>query len=139
MQASNPLNGAQSAALEELRKISVSGQKLSSPSTLTKEEVSDLAAMDSIEYLPLKDLDVKAAPVLSDGQKKILTAESDSRSIQYLKGKYGKLSIITTVDGKTYIGSFRQTGGVLVVMTVYGKEQISVIQGSQNRSILQVR
>lgn len=45
-------------------------------------------------------------------------------TIEELRQKYGRLSKVTTKSGKTYIGSFRQGAGSMIVITTHGSVSI---------------
>ena len=122
---SNQLKSSDVALLEENKRISLSGGKLSPQTKLTSAEISDLAALDSIGFLSVDELEKGPQSKVDDTRRETLTTDNDQRSIQYLRLKYGKLSVITTADGKTFIGQFRQTGKTIEITTAYGKESIS--------------
>jgi len=42
-----------------------------------------------------------------------------------IKKQYGSLSKVTTKNGKTFVGAFKQVGGKFEIITVKGKEVVS--------------
>jgi hypothetical protein len=42
-----------------------------------------------------------------------------------IKKQYGSLSKVTTKNGKTYVGAFKQVGGKFEIITIKGKEVIT--------------
>jgi hypothetical protein len=156
--AAGAVEGAKSeeVILEAGNKLEITeGQKLAEVTqvALAKEEVESLSKLNEIAFVAeesltkMEDATIKGedvSKVMEDIPaivpesieqviiqveiKKEERAQAQSMTLAELAAKYGKLSKVITKDKKEYIGSFRQVGGNIEVITVDGKKILDVKQ-----------
>jgi hypothetical protein len=133
--------------LEAGHKIVVTETEIKEPVRLKEEEIKNLERLNDIAMLPEKKLDKiekietlsqeEATEIEKDLVNQIVPEESQKILIQMeeeqaepeitledIKKQYGSLSKVTTKDGKTYVGAFKQVGGKFEIYTVKGKQVV---------------
>ncbi len=116
--------------------VTVTEEKIEEPVKIPAKEVKVLEQFDRVALIPdLEKTDKTVLPVKEALKKELLKIEIEKRdtpveeketrktgmTIGYLKKRYGNLSVVKTRRGKTYIGSFKQVGDKVEVMTTGGK------------------
>ena len=138
---------AKPVVLEAGQKIVADEKSVQAVEQISASERTALEQLESIKVVESKDLaglsdSPEAASVeMAAGVEAIMTKPEESAllpsateqpaavkvlplTIDQLKEKYGRLSKVTTNDGKTYIGSFSQKGGYIEVITTSGTVKI---------------
>jgi len=108
---------------ENIEKI----ESASKESEKQMEEVQkEIPVVVPVETQKALNIEVK----VPETEKKEAPAASAPKEITLddLRKKYGKLSKISTNDGRTFIGYFNQVGGSMEIMTTKGKVTINVSQ-----------
>ncbi len=123
--------------------VTVTEEKIGKPVKIPAKEVKVLEQFDRVALVPdLEKTEKTALPVKEAVKKELLKIEIEKRdtpvkeketrktgmTLGDLKKRYGNLSVVKTKRGKTYIGSFKQVGDKVEVMTTGGK----VILDSKN-------
>ncbi len=134
----NKLVAEKSIVLNKNEKVKVEENIISEPTKLTDEETNELSELNKIKMLekPLsRDKTTQKKVISENSLKQLLDKENPAKTdekankkkkltLKDLQKKYGSLSKITTKNGKSYIGSFKQKGGHMIVRTVSGKVKI---------------
>jgi hypothetical protein len=135
--------------LEAGQKVTVTETEIQAPVKMKESELKDLERMNDIAMLPEKKLDkIEKIETVSDEEAKKLEEEISSQvvpeesqriivkmeeveeaapevTLDEIKKQYGSLSKVTTKNGKTFVGAFKQVGGKFEIITVKGKEVVS--------------
>jgi hypothetical protein len=134
--------------LEAGHKILITETEIKEPVKLKIEEIKNLEKLNDIAMLPDKKLDkietienvseVEAKEiekemndqVVPEASHKILImmeeeVEKPAITLDDIKAQYGSLSKVTTKNGKSYVGAFKQFGGKFEIYTVTGTEVVS--------------
>lgn len=137
--------------LEAGQKVTVTETEIQAPVKMKESELKDLERLNEIALLPEKKLEKieKIETVSAEEAKKIETeisnsvvpdesqriivkmeeeqaeAEPAKVTLEDIKKQYGSLSKVTTKNGKSYVGAFKQAGGKFEIITVSGKEVVS--------------
>jgi len=134
--------------LEAGQKITVTETEIQAPVKMTEAELKDLERLNEIAMLPEKKLDKIekietvsteeakqmedeiSTQVVPEASQKIIVKmeemqEEPEVTLEDIKNQYGSLSKVTTKDGKTFVGAFKQVGGKFEIITVKGKEVVS--------------
>jgi hypothetical protein len=135
--------------LEAGHKIVVTETEIKEPVKLKAEEIKNLERLNDIAMLPEKKLDkieniesvskeeaqeiekdINSQVVPEESQKILIMMEEEEEmapeiTLEDIKRQYGSLSKVTTKDGKSYVGAFKQVGGKFEIYTVKGKEVVS--------------
>lgn len=124
--------GKSPLTIDDAKKISSFKGVISSPIDLTVEEITELSSLDSIEFInnikndsskPVND-DIKLLLVNNSDITNKAVVQIDMTRLNALAAKYGKLSVIRTKSGSVYVGSFKQVGKNMEIITIDGKEVI---------------
>lgn len=132
----------EAVVLEEGNKI-VAEDKLSEPMALSPEEKVSLEKLNQIALADEKtlsevdkEIEPKAGEFETNIEKLQETIKKDSPkaeatkpqklTLDDLRKKYGRLSRVTTKDGKEFIGAFQQKGQNIIINTVDGVVTIPV-------------
>jgi len=148
----NAKPGEDAAQTEELileagQKVTVTETEIMPPVKMKESELKDLERMNDIAMLPDKKLDriekietvsveeakqmeeeISAEVVPEESQRIIVKMEVQAEpevTLDDIKKQYGSLSKVTTKNGKTYVGAFKQVGGKFEIITIKGKEVIT--------------
>ncbi len=136
--------------LHEGKKITITEKSVEKVEKITHEEKEELVKFNKIVLLPevkkietteepvkIKEISSKVIPeklkedIIKIEKKRTEIEKEDKKeevkrpkklTLDELKNRYGPLSIIKTKDGKEYIGSFKQKGNRIEVITVTGKK-----------------
>jgi len=135
--------------LEAGQKITVTETEIQAPVKMSEAELKDLERLNDIAMLPEKKLDTieKIDTVSAEEAKKMeeqiadqvvpeesqriivkmeeMEEEEPQVTLDDIKKQYGSLSKVTTKDGKSYVGAFKQVGGKFEIVTVEGKKVVS--------------
>jgi hypothetical protein len=133
--------------LEAGQKITVTETEIQAPVKMNETELKDLERMNDIAMIPEKKLDkiekidtisveeakkieeeISAEVVPEESQRIIVKMEVQAEpevTLDDIKKQYGSLSKVTTKNGKTYVGAFKQVGGKFEIITIKGKEVIT--------------
>jgi hypothetical protein len=133
--------------LEAGQKVTVTETEIMPPVKMKESELKDLERMNDIAMLPEKKLDkiekietvsveeakqmeeqISAEVVPEESQRIIVKMEVQAEpevTLDDIKKQYGSLSKVTTKNGKTYVGAFKQVGGKFEIITIKGKEVIT--------------
>jgi len=148
----NAKEGEEAVKSEELileagQKITVTETEIQAPVKMNETELKDLERMNDIAMIPEKKLDkiekietisveeakkieeeISAEVVPEESQRIIVKMEVQAEpevTLDDIKKQYGSLSKVTTKNGKTYVGAFKQVGGKFEIVTIKGKEVIT--------------
>ncbi|MDH4200706.1 MAG: FecR domain-containing protein [Spirochaetia bacterium] len=140
---------AKELILEAGQKVTVTETEIQAPVKMKEAEIKDLERLNNIAMLPEKKLgkietlnsvsDEEAKEIQKDASAQVVPEESqkilqkmeeaaeDAPEITLadIKKQYGSLSKVTTKNGKTFVGAFKQVGGKFEIITVTGKEVVS--------------
>ncbi|MDH4261586.1 MAG: FecR domain-containing protein [Spirochaetia bacterium] len=133
--------------LEAGQKVTVTETEIQAPVKMSATELKDLERMNDIAMLPEKKLNkVEKIETVSVGEAKKIEEEmaievvpeesqriivkmevlsAPEVTLDDIKKQYGSLSKVTTKNGKSYTGAFKQVGGKFEIITVTGKEVIT--------------
>jgi hypothetical protein len=133
--------------LEAGQKITVTETEIQAPVKMTETELKDLERMNDIAMLPEKKLtkvekietvsieeakkmeeELAVEVVPEESQRIIVKMEVQSEpevTLDDIKKQYGSLSKVTTKNGKSFVGAFKQVGGKFEIITIKGKEVIT--------------
>lgn len=132
--------------LEAGQMVEITETEIKAPVQMGEAKIKDLEKLNEISMLPEKNLDkIETISTVSEKEAKEIQQEADNQvvpesshkilmkmeeeskpEITYddLRKQFGSLSKVTTKNGKTYIGGFKQVGGKMIVTTVNGQETI---------------
>jgi hypothetical protein len=137
---------AEETILEAGHKIFITETEIKEPVKLKVEEIKNLERLNDIAMLPENNLDkvetienvtaeeakniekeMNNQVVPEESHKILIMMEEEAPEITLadIKAQYGSLSKVTTKDGKSYVGAFKQVGGKFEIYTVKGKEIVS--------------
>jgi len=134
--------------LEAGNKIVVTETEIKEPVKLKEAEIKNLERLNDIAMLPEQKLDkIERIDTLPQEEAKKIEKEMENQivpeeshkilvemeeeqaepevTLEDIKKQYGSLSKVTTKDGKTFVGAFKQVGGKFEIITVKGKEVVS--------------
>jgi hypothetical protein len=134
------ITAAENLSVEEEEKLSKFNEIAFLPvAKLEKIESAKSEDLESImesmpEVMPIQIEQIIMPEAMSDDKE---MAEPDKElTLSDLKKKYGALSKISTKDGETYVGAFRQVGGNMEITTTTGTK---IIEASQIESVEQYK
>ncbi|MCS6984997.1 MAG: FecR domain-containing protein [Leptospiraceae bacterium] len=138
LQASHTQDPGQVVMLEAGQKIEAEGtlgsaQSLSEEEKNTLEQLNQIAMLDEAALQKVGESTPAVPPEKVEAIEKIAgeTPQAEAQkpvklTLEDLKKKYGRLSRITTKDGKEYIGAFKQQEKFIIINTVDGIVKLPV-------------